>query len=171
MRGHSNTFFDYSDADFQFFREQQIMTSPTPLYSKSIASPVRVGVVGLGRMGIIHALHIHELSPESVCARLQAVSTMERKVACGSLSRHDWRGRLLYSTTIEALAGSGLCDVTIIATNTELHREHALLMMQLGQRVFLEKPLTGLSGRSPLYRRVRGTIPSCADAGVSATLR
>ena len=44
---------------------------------------------------------------------------------------------------IHQLAASGLCDVAVIATNTPLHREHALLMIQAGQRVFLEKPLTG----------------------------
>ena len=117
------------------------MTSPTPLYSKSIASPVRVGVVGLGRMGIIHALHIHELSQESDLCTLAAVSTMEKSRAELVLGMTGAVAPVF--DTIEALAGSGLCDVTIIATNTELHREHALLMMQLGQRVFLEKPLTG----------------------------
>jgi myo-inositol 2-dehydrogenase/D-chiro-inositol 1-dehydrogenase len=44
---------------------------------------------------------------------------------------------------IGALAKSGLCDVTVIATTTPLHREHALMMIRAGQRVFLEKPLTG----------------------------
>jgi len=41
------------------------------------------------------------------------------------------------------LAASGLCDVTIIATNTELHREHVRKMIACDHRVFLEKPLTG----------------------------
>ena len=31
----------------------------------------------------------------------------------------------------------------MIATNTPLHREHSMMMIQAGQRVFLEKPLTG----------------------------
>ena len=44
---------------------------------------------------------------------------------------------------IEGLAKSGLCDFTVIATNTPLHREHTLMMIDAGQRVFLEKPLTG----------------------------
>ena len=44
---------------------------------------------------------------------------------------------------IGKLAKSGLCDVAVIATNTPLHREHALLMIEGGRRVFLEKPLTG----------------------------
>lgn len=48
---------------------------------------------------------------------------------------------------IEALVNSNTCDVAVIATNTELHRKHALMMIEAGHRVFVEKPLTGtLSG-------------------------
>jgi len=102
---------------------------------------MRVGVVGLGRMGIIHALHIHELARESGLCTLAAVSTMERSRADLFLSMSG--ADVPVFATIEELEASGLCDVTIIATNTELHREHALLMIRRGHRVFLEKPLTG----------------------------
>jgi predicted dehydrogenase len=92
-------------------------------------------------MGIIHALHIHELARESDLCTLAAVSTMESSRADLFLSMSGTDVPVF--ETIEALEASGLCDVTVIATNTELHREHALLMMRRGHRVFLEKPLTG----------------------------
>jgi len=117
------------------------MSSQSPFHVLTVATPIRVGVVGLGRMGIIHALHIHELARESDLCTLAAVSTMERSRADLFLSMSGTDVPVF--ETIEALEASGLCDVTVIATNTELHREHALLMMRRGHRVFLEKPLTG----------------------------
>ncbi len=111
------------------------------LSSKTMTQPIRVGVVGLGRMGMIHALHIHELAQESDLCRLTCVSTTDRKAADTFLSLTG--GSTPVFDDIEGLAKSDLCDVTVIATNTPLHREHSLMMIQAGQRVFLEKPLTG----------------------------
>ena len=109
--------------------------------SKPLTQPIRVGVVGLGRMGMIHALHIHELAHESDLCRLTCVSTTDRQSADKFLSLTG--GSTPVFDDIEGLAKSGLCDVTVIATNTPLHREHSLMMIRRGQRVFLEKPLTG----------------------------
>jgi predicted dehydrogenase len=109
--------------------------------SLPLAQPIRVGVVGLGRMGLIHALHIHELAQESDLCRLTCLSTIDRKAANTFLSLTDASTPVF--DDIEGLAQSGLCDVTVIATNTPLHREHSLMMIRRGQRVFLEKPLTG----------------------------
>jgi len=109
--------------------------------SNSSTQPLRVGVVGLGRMGMIHALHTHELAQESDLCRLTCVSTIDRKAADTFLSLTG--GSTPVFDDIEVLAKSGLCDVTVIATNTPLHREHSLMMIRGGQRVFLEKPLTG----------------------------
>ena len=109
--------------------------------SKPLTQPIRVGVVGLGRMGMIHALHVHELAQESELCRLTCMSTIDRKAADTFLSLTG--GSTPVFDDIEGLAKSGLCDVTVIATNTPLHREHSLRMIRAGQRVFLEKPLTG----------------------------
>jgi myo-inositol 2-dehydrogenase/D-chiro-inositol 1-dehydrogenase len=92
-------------------------------------------------MGMIHALHTHELAQESDLCRLTCVSTIDRKAADTFLSLTG--GSTPVFDDIEVLAKSGLCDVTVIATNTPLHREHSLMMIRGGQRVFLEKPLTG----------------------------
>jgi len=116
-------------------------TVPSTSSSQTSVQPIRVGVVGLGRMGMIHALHIHELALESGLCRLTCVSTTDPKTA-------DVFHSLTGTSTpvfdnIEALAESGLIDAAVIATNTPLHREHALMMIRAGRRVFLEKPLTG----------------------------
>ena len=114
---------------------------PVPASSSSFQTPIRVGVVGLGRMGMIHALHIHELAQETDLCRLTSVSTTDKQAAETFLWLSGTSTPVF--DDIHLLAESGLCDVAVIATNTPLHREHSLLMIQGGQRVFLEKPLTG----------------------------
>jgi myo-inositol 2-dehydrogenase/D-chiro-inositol 1-dehydrogenase len=92
-------------------------------------------------MGMIHALHMHELSNESDLCRLTCVATTNPASAAAF---HSLTGASTPAfDSIEALAESGHIDVAVIATNTPLHREHALTMIQAGHRVFLEKPLTG----------------------------
>jgi predicted dehydrogenase len=119
------------------------MESSTPS-SSPLTQPIRVGVVGLGRMGMIHALHLHELAKESDLCRLTCVATIDRKAADTFLSLTG--GSTPVFDDIEGLAKSGLCDVTVIATNTPLHREHSLMMIQAGQRVFLESLSPGRCG-------------------------
>jgi myo-inositol 2-dehydrogenase/D-chiro-inositol 1-dehydrogenase len=116
-------------------------TMPQKSSTKKSTQPIRVGVVGLGRMGMIHALHIHELAQESDLCRLVAVSTLDKQAAEKFHSLIDASTPVFEN--IEALTLSDTCDVAIIATNTDSHREHSLLMIRAGMRVFQEKPLTG----------------------------
>lgn len=117
------------------------MTKPANAQLAKVSTPIKVGVVGLGRMGIIHALHAHELAMESGLCKLAAVSSTDklRVEFFRGLSGAD----VPSFETIEEFCDAGLCDVTILATNTELHREHALQLIRRGHRVLLEKPLTG----------------------------
>ena len=103
--------------------------------------PLRVGVAGLGRMGMIHALHIHELARETDLCRLTAVATQDSKAAEAFLKMTG--GTTPVFEDMESFKKAGVCDVSVIATNTPLHRAHASMMIEAGQRVFLEKPLTG----------------------------
>ncbi|MGD0356338.1 MAG: Gfo/Idh/MocA family oxidoreductase [Terracidiphilus sp.] len=109
--------------------------------SQSTNQPLRVAVVGLGRMGMIHALHIHELAQESGLCRLAAVSTLDKQAADKFHTLID--ASVPVFDNINALANSGTFDVAVIATNTDSHREHSLMMIRSGRRVFQEKPLTG----------------------------
>ena len=92
-------------------------------------------------MGMIHALHLHELAEEKKLCRLTCVSTTDRPAAEKFLAMTG--ATLPVFDDIAEMARAHLCDATVVATNTPLHREHALLMIEVGQRVFLEKPLTG----------------------------
>ena len=131
---------------------------------RTYSQPIRVGVVGLGRMGMVHALHIHELALETGICRLAAVSSLDRQHEDAVLSLTGTSTR--FFDNIDALAESGLCDVTIIATNTELHREHVLRMIEAGHRIFLEKPLTGtLEGDREFAARLEREHPHAVMLG------
>ncbi len=108
---------------------------------RTATKTIRVGLVGLGRVGMIHALHLHELEQEGDLCRLTCVSTTDSKAADAFISMSG--AAMPVFDDIDGLTKSGLCDVAVIATNTPLHREHALKSIGEGHRVFLEKPLTG----------------------------
>jgi predicted dehydrogenase len=103
--------------------------------------PLRIAVAGLGRMGMIHALHAHEIARETGLCELVAVSTATPSE--GEQFMDQTGSSLQVFSSIRDLAEARICDATVIATSTALHREHALLMLAAGQRIFLEKPLTG----------------------------
>lgn len=135
-------------------------TSPVPPLTKTI----RVGVVGLGRMGMIHALHLHELEQEDVLCQLTCVATTDRQAANTFLSLTG--APIPVFEDIDGLAKSDLYDVAVIATNTPLHREHALKLIEGGHRVFLEKPLTGtIEGDRELAARLERDHPQALMLG------
>ena len=117
-----------------------MMQSPSPVFSPVVA-PLRLAVVGLGRMGRIHALHAHELSRETGLCQLVALSTLDRGQAEAFLSQTSTK--IPVFSSIQDLADARVCDAVVIATDTSLHEEHATLMLEAGAKVFLEKPLSG----------------------------
>jgi myo-inositol 2-dehydrogenase/D-chiro-inositol 1-dehydrogenase len=116
------------------------MQIPSAIVSPMVA-PLRLAVVGLGRMGGIHALHAHELARETGLCALVAVSTLDRGQAEAFLSQAS--RKIPVFSSIQDLADARICDAVVIATNTSLHQEHATLMLEAGAKVFLEKPLSG----------------------------
>jgi myo-inositol 2-dehydrogenase / D-chiro-inositol 1-dehydrogenase len=106
-----------------------------------MSSPIRVAVAGIGRMGVIHALHAHELSQETGSCVLAALADANVDRARGFAAQI---GRNLpVFASVEELADAGVCDATVVVTPTGNHREHATTLIEAGQRVLLEKPLTG----------------------------
>jgi myo-inositol 2-dehydrogenase/D-chiro-inositol 1-dehydrogenase len=106
-----------------------------------MSKTVKLAVAGLGRMGVIHALHVHELARETgactLAALVDADTARARQVAA------DLGSNAPILATIEELAQAGIADATVIVTPTDRHREHAARLIAAGQRVLLEKPLTG----------------------------
>lgn len=100
-----------------------------------------IAVVGLGRMGRVHAQHVLELERETGACTLAALVDVDPARARNFAVAHATSAPILPS--VEALAESGLCQATFIVTPTDQHRAHAARLIAAGHRVLLEKPLTG----------------------------
>jgi inositol 2-dehydrogenase len=98
-----------------------------------MAERLPVGVLGLGRMGQVHARHLAGL-PE---ARLVAVASRRSAVAQETAARYDARPYTCYD---DLLADRELRAV-VIASHTHEHREHIEAAAVAGLAIFCEKPL------------------------------
>jgi myo-inositol 2-dehydrogenase/D-chiro-inositol 1-dehydrogenase len=103
--------------------------------------PLKIAVAGLGRMGVVHALHVHELARDTNACELAAVADLDTTRAQRFLAEVG-RDVPIFSS-VDELAKSGVCDATVIVTPTDSHREHAAKLIAAGHRVMVEKPLTG----------------------------
>lgn len=107
----------------------------------STHSPLNLAVAGLGRMGVIHALHVLELERETGICKLAALVDSDTARAKQWAADNQVSAPIFDST--EALAAAKIVDATVIVTPTHGHRNHASTLVKAGQRVLLEKPLTG----------------------------
>ncbi len=98
-------------------------------------------MAGLGRMGTVHALHLHELAREGGGCELAGLADLD--IDRARRFSADVCCRVPIFPSIEELAKAGVSDATVIVTPTENHRDHAAMMIAAGNRVLLEKPLTG----------------------------
>ena len=106
--------------------------------------PIRIAVIGLGRMGSIHALHAAEISQEVDGCSLTALVDIDEgrvKETANLLARISTAKPRAFSN-IDELLESGVSDAAIVATPTHLHRMHASSLVKEGYRILLEKPLT-----------------------------
>ena len=106
-----------------------------------MSEPVKVAVVGVGRMGPIHALHVHELETETGSCVLSAIVDVEigraRRVAA------ELGANAAVFSSIRELLASGTAQASVLVTPTDNHRANAAELIEGGQRVLMEKPLTG----------------------------
>jgi len=102
--------------------------------------PVKIAIAGLGRMGSIHALHVHELARETGDCTLAALCDRNSEKAERFAAKTGCDVPIFRS--VKELADAQVADATVIATPTPNHREHASVLIASGQRVLLEKPMT-----------------------------
>jgi myo-inositol 2-dehydrogenase/D-chiro-inositol 1-dehydrogenase len=101
---------------------------------------VRLAVVGIGRIGALHALHARELADES--GELELVALVDTDVERARAAARELGGDLQVFASVEELAGAGVTNATVISTPTDRHRGHAEALIDAGHRVLLEKPMT-----------------------------
>lgn len=92
---------------------------------------IRVLVVGLGNMGMSHAL-AHHHNPD-----VEIVGLVNRS---GATDRPELQGYPVYTSYAEALAIT-VPTLVIVASYSDSHADYAIAAMEAGAHVFVEKPL------------------------------
>ena len=111
--------------------------------------PVRVGVVGLGSFGTLHALTLAGLA-ESVL-----VATVARRQASLDAFHEELPGVPGWLDLEQAIAESD-AEAWIVASSTSAHTSHTTSLLRAGKPVLLEKPiaesLAAAEGLKPLVK-------------------
>jgi myo-inositol 2-dehydrogenase/D-chiro-inositol 1-dehydrogenase len=120
----------------------------------AMVEPVRVGLVGLGRMGRFHAANLAGRIPG---ARLVRVADSAEDVARENASR---LGGVGWSTHHEDFLENPEVEAVIVASPTHLHAEMVEAAAASGKYVFCEKPI------SHNLERTYDVIEAVREAGV-----
>jgi myo-inositol 2-dehydrogenase/D-chiro-inositol 1-dehydrogenase len=100
-----------------------------------MTSPLRIGIVGLGRLGQRHAQAL-AFSTRN-CVLTAACSPVEAEQA---YAREQLGITQVYSSYEDLLASPDV-DAVVLVTPTSLHADQAIAALQAGKHVFVEKPL------------------------------
>lgn len=96
--------------------------------------PLRIGLVGLGHLGTIHARCLAALAGPAV--QVAGVYDVDAAAAKTVGAEHDWR----VSESLDDLLTA--CDAVDVVTPTSTHRAVAGAALEAGCHVFVEKPVT-----------------------------
>jgi len=110
-----------------------------------MAEPIRLAVVGLGRIGALHSLHATELGISTGGCKLAALVDARidhaQKVAKDFSAIQD--SPIEAYPSVEALIEADACDAAVVCTPTEQHGPHVRALVRARKRVLVEKSLTG----------------------------
>jgi myo-inositol 2-dehydrogenase / D-chiro-inositol 1-dehydrogenase len=138
-----------------------------------VAGELRLGVVGVGRIGVFHAQHVQEIANERGDCALSAVvdahqDTAERVAA--RLQPGQDRPTRAFRRVADAI-DAGLIEAAVVASRTEDHEAHARILVDAGCRVLLEKPLAGSVERACALAEHLAATPAGARAVMQAFQR
>jgi UDP-N-acetyl-2-amino-2-deoxyglucuronate dehydrogenase len=116
------------------------------------AAPVRIALVGCGRISANHLEAIERVDGLALAAVCDTVE--ERARAAGERYGVPW------FRSYDQLLAEAPCDAVAIATPSGLHPQHGIAAAQAGKHVISEKPMAiSLAGADAL-------VKACDDAGV-----
>ena len=109
--------------------------------STQSSEPLKIAVAGLGRMGVIHALHVHELAKNTGKCAVAGLADADPERARRFAAENGLDVPIFAS--VDELAAANVCNATVLVTPTGGHHAHSATLIKAGHRVLLEKPLTG----------------------------
>jgi myo-inositol 2-dehydrogenase / D-chiro-inositol 1-dehydrogenase len=121
---------------------------------RASAAPVRVGVVGAGRIGRVHAGFLAGRVRGALLAGVHDVRAEDAEALAGELGVRAYDG-------VEGMLSDPEVDAVAICSSTDTHAELAVAAARAGKAIFCEKPL---SLELADVDRVRAAV---ADAGVA----
>ena len=107
--------------------------------------PLKLAVVGVGRIGVFHARHVQELGEAAGTCELVAVADRYGNTADNVARRlgKNQASEIRAFKRTRSLVDAGLIDAAVVASRTEDHEADARTLIDAGCRIMLEKPLTG----------------------------
>jgi predicted dehydrogenase len=115
--------------------------------------PLRIGVIGTGFAGAIHARSAHSL-PDAQVTAIAAATPEEAAPIAQELGARVEKEPL-------ALCAANDVDLVVVATPTHLHADYAIAAAKAGKHVFCEKPL------ARTLEQGRAIVRACDDARVA----
>lgn len=95
---------------------------------------IKIGIVGLGRIGQVHLFNIQNYIPE---ARVVAACSRSEK-SLNYVKQYGVKGLFI---CFETMLTDAEIDAVVIASPTALHFEHLKLAIAAGKDIFCEKPI------------------------------
>ena len=104
-----------------------------------MSQPLRLAVIGLGRIGAIHALHAQRLAASG---RARIAALVDADLTRAAQLAAELGGDIATFSSVQDLIASHTVDAAVVSTPTGMHREHSQALIDAGMRVLLEKPMT-----------------------------
>lgn len=109
---------------------------------EQLNNPLRLGVIGTGRIGSFHARHALELARETRSCELVAVADTYGNSAEQTANHLSEQSKpVLGFTTVEDLIQANVVDAAVVASATKDHYHDCRALVDAGYRIMLEKPL------------------------------
>ncbi len=125
--------------------------------------PLKLAVVGLGRIGALHSQHAVELAASSGACALAAIvdARLEHARAIAEELASTQGSSIQVYPSVEALIDAGACDAAVVCTPTDQHGSHLRALVYAQKRVMVEKSLTGsLAGDRELAAELDAHYPN-----------
>ncbi len=97
---------------------------------------IRLGVIGVGNMGRTHCKNIKE----GKCPEIELVAIADNNAMRIQAMKDDGYENVTYFADAEEMMDSGLCDSVLVAVPHYDHAKYAIMAMEKGLHVMVEKP-------------------------------